>query len=49
MWMKLKSMGLGVLLILIIGIQIVSAVTVSNPVINPTGDLTAGDKCQRII
>ena len=41
-WMKLKSMGLSVLLILIIGIQIVSAVTVSNPVINPTGDLTAG-------
>jgi len=40
--MKLKSMGFGVLLFLIVGICVVSAVTVSNPVINPTGDLTEG-------
>lgn len=40
--MKLKSMCIGILLLLIVGIQIVSAVTVSNPVINPTGDLTSG-------
>jgi len=40
--MKLKNIGFGILLLLIVGIQIVSAVTVSNPVINPTGDLTAG-------
>jgi len=40
--MKLKSMGFGVLLFLIAGICVASAVTVSNPVINPTGDLTTG-------
>jgi len=40
--MKLKSLGFGVLVFLIVGIQLVSAVTVSDPVINPTGDLTAG-------
>ena len=40
--MKLRSMNIGMVLFLIIGIQIVSAVTVSNPVINPTGDLTSG-------
>lgn len=42
--MKLKSLGFGVLLSLIIVMQIVSAVTVLNPIINPTGDLTAGTK-----
>ena len=40
--MKLQRLSLGIVLLLIIGIQIVAAVTVSNPVINPTGDLTAG-------
>ncbi|MCX6688641.1 MAG: LPXTG cell wall anchor domain-containing protein [Methanoregula sp.] len=40
--MKLKIMGFGILLLLIMGICVVSAVTVTNPVINPTGDLTAG-------
>jgi len=40
--MKLKSLGFGFLVFLIVGIQLVSAVTVSDPVINPTGDLTAG-------
>lgn len=40
--MKLRSLGLGIVLFIIIGIQITAAVTVSNPVINPTGDLTAG-------
>ncbi len=40
--MKLRNLSLGIVLFLIIGIQIASAVTVSNPVINPTGDLTAG-------
>jgi len=40
--MKLKNLGFGVLVFLIVGIQLVSAVTVSDPVINPTGDLTAG-------
>jgi hypothetical protein len=42
MLMKLQRLSLGIVLLLIIGIQIVAAVTVSNPVINPTGDLTAG-------
>jgi hypothetical protein len=42
MGMKLRRIILGMVLVLIIGIQIVSAVTVSNPVINPTGDLTSG-------
>jgi len=42
MFMKLRSMCLGILLFLIIGIQIAAAVTVSDPVINPSGDLTAG-------
>ena len=42
MWMKLRSISLGIVLFLIIGIQIAAAVTVSNPVINPAGDLTAG-------
>lgn len=42
MAMKLRSMSIGMVLFLIIGIQIVSAVTVSDPVINPTGDLTSG-------
>jgi hypothetical protein len=42
MWMKLQSISIGMVLFLIIGIQIVSAVLVSNPVINPTGDLTSG-------
>ena len=40
--MKLRSLILGMVLFLIIGIQVVNGVTVSNPVINPTGDLTAG-------
>ena len=42
MKMKLSSLGFGFLVFLIIGISLVSAVTVSDPVINPTGDLTAG-------
>jgi hypothetical protein len=40
--MKLNCLGIGFLIFLIIGISLVSAVTVSEPVINPTGDLTAG-------
>ncbi|MCX6696763.1 MAG: hypothetical protein NTV84_04250 [Methanoregula sp.] len=40
--MKLKSLGFGFLVFLIVGISLVSAVTVSDPVINPTGDLTSG-------
>ncbi len=40
--MKLRSLGMGTLLFLLIGIQFVAGVVVSNPVINPTGDLTAG-------
>ncbi len=40
--MKLNSLGFGFLVFLIVGISLVSAVTVSDPVINPTGDLTAG-------
>lgn len=40
--MKLTNVCFGVLLLLIVGIQIVSAVTVSTPVINPVGDLTSG-------
>jgi hypothetical protein len=40
--MKLRNLGIGTLLFLIIGIQFVAGVAVSNPVINPTGDLTAG-------
>ena len=40
--MKLSSLGFGFLVFLIVGISLVSAVTVSDPVINPTGDLTAG-------
>jgi len=42
MRMKLNSLGFGFLVFLIVGISLVSAVTVSDPVINPTGDLTAG-------
>jgi len=42
MSMKLRSLGIGTLLFFIIGIQFVAGVAVSNPVINPTGDLTAG-------
>ena len=33
---------MGSLLFFIIGIQFVAGIAVSNPVINPTGDLTAG-------
>jgi hypothetical protein len=40
--MKLRSLSLGIVLFLIIGIQLAAGVTVLNPVINPTGDLTAG-------
>ena len=40
--MKLRSLSLGIVLFLIVGIQIAAGVTVLNPVINPTGDLTAG-------
>jgi len=40
--MRLQCMGMGILLFFIIGIQFVAGVVVSNPVINPTGDLTAG-------
>src|SRR5665647_2063567 len=42
MSMKLRSLCIGTLLFFIIGIQFVSGITVTNPVINPTGDLTAG-------
>lgn len=40
--MKLRSLCIGTLLFFIIGIQFVAGVAVSNPVINPTGDLTSG-------
>ena len=40
--MQLRSLSLGIVLFLIVGIPIVAGVTVSDPVINPTGDLTAG-------
>lgn len=40
--MQWKSCCLGIVLALMIAIPIVSGVTVLNPVINPTGDLTAG-------
>jgi hypothetical protein len=40
--MKLRSLSLGIVLFLIIGIPLAAGVTVLNPVINPTGDLTAG-------
>ena len=42
MSMKLRSLSLGIVLFLIIGIPLTAGVTVLNPVINPTGDLTAG-------
>ncbi len=42
MSMKLRSLSLGIVLFLLIGIQLAAGVTVLNPVINPTGDLTAG-------
>jgi cellobiose-specific phosphotransferase system component IIA len=42
MFMKIRSLHIGTLLFFIIGIQFVAGVAVSNPVINPTGDLTAG-------
>ena len=40
--MKFKSLCLGIVLALLVGIPIASGVSVLNPVINPTGDLTAG-------
>lgn len=40
--MQLRSLCFGIVLILLVGIPIASGVNVLNPVINPTGDLTAG-------
>ncbi len=40
--MKLQNLCIGTLLFFIIGIQFVAGIAVSNPVINPNGDLTAG-------